>query len=64
MGGIKTHATSMFFTFLEIETTIKTSNQKFMIPDHTHMECGTIHSVIERRKKNLDITISIPNDWH
>lgn len=35
----------------------------FMVSGHSHMECDSVHSSIERAKKKSSITIEIPKDW-
>lgn len=36
---------------------------KFMVSGHSHMECDSIHSAIERAKKKTQTNIEIPRDW-
>ncbi|XP_062549745.1 uncharacterized protein LOC134214372 isoform X2 [Armigeres subalbatus] len=36
---------------------------KFMTSGHSHMECDTIHSAIERAKKRTQVNIETPRDW-
>lgn len=36
---------------------------KFMASGHSHMECDTIHSAIERAKKRTQVNIETPHDW-
>lgn len=40
-----------------------TLHHKFMTSGHSHMECDTIHSAIERAKKRTKINIETPHDW-
>lgn len=42
---------AMFMIFLENNEHITTINHKFLTPGHTHMECDSEHSVIERKKE-------------
>ena len=37
-------------------------NQKYLESGHTQMECDSVHSTIERSKKNVDVYV--PRDWH
>lgn len=43
--------------------TLKMVDHKFLEPGHTHMECDTDHSVIERAKKRTNKEIHWPEDW-
>lgn len=47
-------------TLLSHKPTVKKINQKFLVPGHTHLDCDTDHSVIERKKKG---DIHVPRDW-
>uniref|UniRef100_A0A1Y1N893 DUF7869 domain-containing protein n=1 Tax=Photinus pyralis TaxID=7054 RepID=A0A1Y1N893_PHOPY len=38
-------------------------DHKFLIPGHTHMECDTDHSIIEKKKKKFCGKIEHPHDW-
>lgn len=38
-------------------------NHKFLLPGHTHMECDTDHSLIEKKKKKSRLNIEHPHDW-
>lgn len=44
--------------------TLKIVDHKFLEPGHTHMECDTDHSVIERAKKRTNKEIHWPDDWY
>lgn len=37
--------------------------QKFLELGHTHLECDSDHSTIERKKKNNVLEIFHPHDW-
>lgn len=45
------HLSSMFFYLLSKKTSLNEINHKFLEPGHTHMECDTDHSLIEKQKK-------------
>lgn len=53
----------MFFTILEKKTSIQQINHKFLVPGHTHMECDSDHSLIEKQMKHSAIQIAHPRDW-
>ncbi|XP_058814112.1 uncharacterized protein LOC131678007 [Topomyia yanbarensis] len=40
-----------------------TITHNFMVSGHSHMECDSVHSTIERAKKKSSINIEIPKDW-
>ncbi len=46
---------------VENNESINTIDQKFLETGHTHLECDSMHSTIERRSKGLDI--HIPDGW-
>jgi len=50
---------AMFFTILEKKTSIQQINHKFLVPGHTHMECDSDHSLIEKQKKHSAIQMLI-----
>ncbi|KAK3916904.1 Signal recognition particle receptor subunit alpha-like protein, partial [Frankliniella fusca] len=50
-------------TALNQKKTLKTIDQKFLVPGHTHLECDSDHAVIEERKKRSK-EIHIPRDWY
>lgn len=54
---------SMFFTVLKTKTSIQKIDHKFLVPGHTHMECDSDHSLIEKQKKCSEIQIAHPRDW-
>lgn len=58
-----TYVASMFMSFLQSDTNIDTIDHKFLVVGHSHMECDTDHSVIERKKKKTQIKIHVPRDW-
>lgn len=35
----------------------------YLEPGHTHMEADTIHSIIEKQKKDTNARIEVPRDW-
>lgn len=37
--------------------------QKFLEPGHTHLECDSDHSIIERQKKKNVLEVYHPHDW-
>ena len=39
-------------------------DHKFLAPDHRHMECDGDHSVIERKRKNVENELYHPYDWY
>jgi hypothetical protein len=41
-----------------------TITSKYLEPGHTHMECDTIHGLIEKQKKKTEIPIYEPKDWY
>lgn len=53
----------MFLYILTQKPTLKTINHKFLVSGHSHMECDTDHSVIERAKKRTNMKINHLNDW-
>lgn len=53
--------TSMLHNFLQSDTSIITISQKYLEPGHTQMEVDSVHSVIERAKKGVEVFI--PRDW-
>lgn len=57
------HLSSMFFCLLTKKTSLNEINHKFLEPGHTHMECDTDHSLIEKQKKKSEITVAHPRDW-
>lgn len=56
------HVLAMFIKFAYEHPEV-TVNHKFLIPDHTHMECDVDHSMIERQNKKTSFPIYHPHDW-
>lgn len=54
----------MFAIFTASSENVDTIDHKFLEPGHTHMECDTDHSLIERKKKRTSIPIHHPRDWY
>ncbi|KAK9694909.1 hypothetical protein QE152_g33199 [Popillia japonica] len=52
----------MMSVFTE-KKSIETIDHKFLISGHSHMECDTDHSVIERAKRKTTMKINHPYDW-
>ena len=55
---------AMFMCVVQNHPNIKIIDHKFLIPGHTHMECDSDHSVIERAKKKSASMIVIPEHWY
>lgn len=53
----------MFSVLMKLYPGLKYINHKFLVPGHTHMECDSDHSVIERKKKTHSIALEHPRDW-
>lgn len=53
----------MFCLVMKQNNTLKYINHKFLVPGHTHMECDSDHSVIEKMKKRYPVIIEHPRDW-
>ncbi|XP_036340055.1 uncharacterized protein LOC118749365 [Rhagoletis pomonella] len=54
---------AMFEKVLEDHQTIELIDHKFLVVGHTHMECDTVHSQIEKKKKKFVNSIHHPHDW-
>ncbi|KAL5238996.1 hypothetical protein ACI65C_006406 [Semiaphis heraclei] len=54
----------MFMLAIQKHPTLQIIDQKFLVPGHTHLECDSDHSRIEKAKKLSDCEISIPIDWY
>lgn len=54
---------AMFEKVLEDHQTIELIDHKFLVVGHTHMECDTVHSQIEKKKKKCVNSIHHPHDW-
>lgn len=55
----------MFAIFCaSVTNEINTIDHKFLEPGHTHMECDSDHSLIERKKKRTSVPIHHPRDWY
>uniref|UniRef100_A0A6P7G8N4 Uncharacterized protein LOC114339032 n=1 Tax=Diabrotica virgifera virgifera TaxID=50390 RepID=A0A6P7G8N4_DIAVI len=55
--------TAACLTALQCSANLKIIEHKFLIPGHTHMECDTDHSLIEKKKKKFSSQIEHPHDW-
>lgn len=57
---------TMFYLFMQNinESSLELIDHKFMVSGHSHMECDSDHSVIERKKKKTTIKIHEPRDWY
>lgn len=55
---------SMFQYAINLHSTLKIIDHKFLVPGHTHLECDVDHSIIERSKKRSPIEIHVPRDWY
>ncbi|CAG9781780.1 unnamed protein product [Diatraea saccharalis] len=52
------------YFWLVQNTDLMTINHKFLLRGHTHSEADTVHSIIERKKKELtNYDIAVPRDW-
>ncbi|XP_050305149.1 uncharacterized protein LOC126742537 [Anthonomus grandis grandis] len=56
------HIVAMFLVLMQL-THLESVDHKFLVPGHTHMECDSDHSVIERKKKKYEYPINHPRDW-
>lgn len=57
------HVAAMFMSVLTEKKSIETIDHKFIISGHSHMECDTDHSVIERAKRKTTTKFNYPYDW-
>ena len=57
------HVAAMFMVALQKFPWIEVINHKFLVPGHTHMECDSDHSVIERLKRKTSMNVHHPRDW-
>lgn len=53
----------MFMLLLQKNPNLQQIDHKFLEPGHTHMECDTDHSIIEKKKKKHEAAIEHPRDW-
>ncbi|CAG9825650.1 unnamed protein product [Phaedon cochleariae] len=53
----------MFMLFMKGTSSLECVDHKFLEPGHTHMECDTDHSIIEKKKKKYEAAIEHPRDW-
>ncbi|CAH1114891.1 unnamed protein product [Psylliodes chrysocephalus] len=53
----------MFMLLMREIKSLENINHKFLEPGHTHMECDTDHSIIEKKKKKHEAPIEHPRDW-
>lgn len=58
-----THFASMCLTALQQSKSLVEINHKFLLSGHSHMECDTDHSIIEKMKKKYELPIEHPRDW-
>lgn len=54
---------TMFETYMQLETNLEIIDHKFLEPGHTHMECDIDHGMIEKKKKKTTVKIHHPRDW-
>lgn len=57
------HVAVMCMVALQQSPYLQTIDHKFLLPGHTHMECDSDHSLIERKKKKYHGNIEHPHDW-
>lgn len=57
------HVAAMCMKALQDSETLKIIDHKFLIPGHTHIECDTDRSLIEKKKKKYGLPIEHPHDW-
>ena len=48
---------------LQESTSLEVIDHKFLLSGHTHMECDSSHSLIERNRKRYNGTIEHLHDW-
>lgn len=53
----------MYQQTIKLKPNLQTIEHKFLEPGHTHMECDTDHSKIERNKPK-EMSIFTPRDWY
>ena len=53
----------MCMTAVQNSPYLLTIDHKFLLHGHTHMECDTDHSHIEKKKKKFQGPIEHPHDW-
>lgn len=53
----------MYMLVLRKQKSLSYIEHKFLEPGHTHMECDTDHSIIEKKKKKYASPIDHPRDW-
>ena len=58
-----THIAVMCMVALQESPSLELIDHKFLLPGHTHMECDSSHSLIERNRKCYNGTIEHPHDW-
>ena len=51
-----------FFWTLNKYPQVKIITQKFLLKGHTHMEADTVHALIERKRKKINMSILTPWD--
>lgn len=47
-----------------MQSQLEIIDHKFLTPGHTHMECDTDHSIIEKKRKKYNHPIEHPRDWY
>lgn len=57
------HIAAMCIVALKHSETLQVIDHKSLVPGHTHMECDTDHSLIERKRKHFIGNIEHPHDW-
>nr|CAH7723750.1 unnamed protein product [Callosobruchus chinensis] len=57
------HIAVMCMVALQDSSHLEVIDHKFLISGHTHMECDTDHSLIEKQKKKFNGQLEHPHDW-
>lgn len=57
-----THLVAMLMAVLKNHPTLKIIDHKFLLAGHTRMECDSDHALIEKKKKNSNVSIYHPHD--
>lgn len=53
----------MFMLAVQNNKSLKVIDQKFLVPEHTYLECDSDYANIKRAKKYTDSEISILKGW-
>ncbi|KAJ8878974.1 hypothetical protein PR048_019578 [Dryococelus australis] len=53
-----------FMVAIQQYSSLKVVNQTFLVLVHSHLECDSDHTSIERAKNKMDVEIRIPHDWY